>query len=66
MLLVQVRKSKIELISFDAPEDSRLNILLIFVQNERRYLKYVLTNTQTRAKCVQLCSEQLSKTVLWK
>ena len=33
MLLVQVRGSKIQLVSLDTPENSRLYILLIFVQN---------------------------------
>ena len=40
MLLVQVREFKIGLVSLDTRKNSRLQILLIFVQNTCDQLKY--------------------------
>ena len=46
MLLFKLRWSKIGLVSLDTPENRRLWILLIFVQNECEQLKHKQTLKQ--------------------
>ena len=64
MLLVEVRWSKIAVVSLDTHGESRLYILLIFVQNACDQLRHKQT-LDRHTRCMQL-SEQLSETAVWK